>query len=287
MALLVSYTQSISQNDPVYVGVTFCGNTTAQGKALIDRVKTYTNLFILGSGINPISRNLTAAREICDYAINASLYVIIDLGAWDGHFWPQEIQFYNQSKYLYGDKFLGVYYDDEPAGVELDYNWTKALLDYNMRAQFNYNWTHYFNETSAIFSNSSRIAMNSIFGVVQEALAGSPNPDNYTREAAWFNTTLEQNPGLQSVKQYGMNAMTSDYALYWFNYVGGYDTILAQFGWNSSVNQQIALVRGAATLQNKDWGAIITWKYTEAPYLTAHRKSTVKCKQPMTLEPNT
>ena len=61
--------------------------------------------------------------------------------------------------------------------------------------------------------------------------------------------------------------MTSDYALYWFDYLGGYDTLLAQFGWNSSVNQQIALIRGAATLQNKDWGAIITWKYTQPPYL--------------------
>jgi hypothetical protein len=27
------------------------------------------------------------------------------------------------------------------------------------------------------------------------------------------------------------------------------------------------LVRGAATLQNKEWGTIITWKYNNAPYL--------------------
>ncbi len=29
------------------------------------------------------------------------------------------------------------------------------------------------------------------------------------------------------------------------------------------------LVRGAANLQNKDWGTIITWKYTQPPYLTS------------------
>jgi hypothetical protein len=28
-----------------------------------------------------------------------------------------------------------------------------------------------------------------------------------------------------------------------------------------------ALCRGAATVQNKDWGAIILWKYTKPPYL--------------------
>ena len=43
--------------------------------------------------------------------------------------------------------------------------------------------------------------------------------------------------------------------------------MLAQFGWNQSVTQEIALIRGAARMQNKPWGAIITWKYTEPPYL--------------------
>ena len=34
-------------NRSVYVGVAFGGNTTEQAKLLIDRTKTYTNLFIL------------------------------------------------------------------------------------------------------------------------------------------------------------------------------------------------------------------------------------------------
>ncbi len=60
---------------------------------------------------------------------------------------------------------------------------------------------------------------------------------------------------------------TSDYALYWWDYKAGYDMVLAQLGWNNTVNQEIALTRGAANLQNKDWGTIITWKYMQAPYL--------------------
>jgi hypothetical protein len=62
-------------------------------------------------------------------------------------------------------------------------------------------------------------------------------------------------------------AFTSDYALYWFDYLSGYDAILAHMGWNHTVAQQIALVRGAAKLQNKDWGIVITWKYNVPPYL--------------------
>jgi hypothetical protein len=43
--------------------------------------------------------------------------------------------------------------------------------------------------------------------------------------------------------------------------------MLAQIGWNNSVAQQIDLVRGAARMQDKKWGVIITWKYDSEPYL--------------------
>ena len=60
---------------------------------------------------------------------------------------------------------------------------------------------------------------------------------------------------------------TSDYGLYWFDYLSGYDVVLGQVGWNLTLNQQIGLMRGAADLQHKDWGVIITWKYQQPPYL--------------------
>jgi hypothetical protein len=63
------------------------------------------------------------------------------------------------------------------------------------------------------------------------------------------------------------NLFTSDYALYNFDYQAGYDTVFAEFGWNYSRQLNIALCRGAATAQNKDWGAMITWTYTQPPYM--------------------
>jgi len=56
--------------------------------------------------------------------------------------------------------------------------------------------------------------------------------------------------------------------LYWWDYQSGYDMVLAELAWNNSVAQEIGLVRGAANLQGKSWGTILTWKYTHAPYLT-------------------
>jgi hypothetical protein len=59
----------------------------------------------------------------------------------------------------------------------------------------------------------------------------------------------------------------SDYALYWFDYKAGYDVIFAEFGWNYSRQLNVALCRGAATAQNRDWGVMITWTYDEPPYI--------------------
>jgi len=60
---------------------------------------------------------------------------------------------------------------------------------------------------------------------------------------------------------------SSDYALYWFDYKAGLNVVFAQFGWNYSRQLNVGLVRGAATVQNKDWGVMITWTYDQPPYL--------------------
>ena len=64
-----------------------------------------------------------------------------------------------------------------------------------------------------------------------------------------------------------MKLFTSDYALYWYDYVGGYDTVFGEFAGNHSRQLAIALCRGAAETQNKEWGTMITWKYLQPPFL--------------------
>jgi len=250
-SLLVSYTQSSNQpKAPVYVGIAFGGNTTEQAKLLIDRTKGYTNLFVLDCGINPISTNQSAVKEICDYATNAGLNIIVNLGTWTRENWPWKIQFYNASREKYGAKFLGAYYDDEPCGIPLDWDWPT-----------------FFTQNSSLFYGENRLSLKEIHYKLQIANITGTQPQNYTLEAQWYNDLIEGNRGHISLNQYNITTITSDYVLYWFDYVGGYDTLLTQVGWNISENSQISLVRGAATMQNKDWGAIITWKYDKPPYL--------------------
>ncbi len=251
LSLLISYAQNSDQpKDPVYVGIAFGGNTTQQAKLLIDKTKGYTNLFILDSGINPISTNETAVTEICDYATNAGLNIIVNLGTYKASDWAWRLQFYNSSKDRYGDKFLGAYYDDEPCGIPLDWDWPT-----------------FFTQNSSLFYGENRLSLTDIHYKLQMATITGTPPQNYSLEAQWYHDLIVQNRGHISLNQNNITTITSDYALYWYGYLGGYDAMFTQVGWNVSENSQIPLIRGAATMQNKDWGAIITWKYSTPPYL--------------------
>lgn len=250
--------------DPgTYVGVAFCGNTTAQAKVLIDRVKDYTNLFILDSGRNPISEKQTSVEEICDYAVSNGLSIIVNMGIKDagdssGWNWFWQHQSLDEIKQnwteRWGDKFLGVYYNDEPGGIHLDGDWSGWFEEYG-----NYLDTIGHPATDALYD---------IYLKMLDAIVNGTKPKNYVLETEFFlQNVLREDPGLQDLIATGITTYTSDYCLYWWDYMGGYDVLFAELGWNSSVAQQIALVKGAARLQEKDWGTIITWKYDHAPYL--------------------
>ena len=93
------------------------------------------------------------------------------------------------------------------------------------------------------------------------------NISDYGEAAEFFVTSISSTWGMQDLKERGISVFTSDFVLYWFDYLAGYDAIFVEFGWNNSRPQQVALGRGAANVQNKEWGTIITWTYQHPPYI--------------------
>jgi hypothetical protein len=94
--------------------------------------------------------------------------------------------------------------------------------------------------------------------------------ENYSDANSQFNAQVSSSVTWFRNGYFGgtdVSLFTSDYALYWFDYQAGYNVLLAQFGWNYSRQLNIGLCRGAATAQNKEWGAIITWTYWQPPYI--------------------
>lgn len=116
-------------------------------------------------------------------------------------------------------------------------------------------------------NGSDRIAQEETY---QQMLNKNPMSDCNDAANLFVNKTNAPVAGLKNqwnIHKADYPIFTSDYGLYWWDYKSGYDMVLAQLGWNNSVAQQIALVRGAANLQGKSWGTILTWKVTQAPYL--------------------
>lgn len=98
--------------------------------------------------------------------------------------------------------------------------------------------------------------------------------DNYTDAARKFNENLTDTleTWIKGLIDRDLPLFTSDYALYWFDYKAGYDTVFAEFGWNYSRPLNVALCRGAASVLGKEWGVMITWTYTQPPYLESGKR---------------
>ena len=248
-----------SSNTAFFFGVTYGGKTTDEAKLLIDKVKGYTNLFVLDSW--DISLNETALDEICEYATNAGLNIIVYFNfvlynytfqvgnvynstTWDDYgVRPFHMAWLNSARENWGEKFLGIYLYDEPGGKQIDKG-------------------HYFGNTTLRTGGNSTIFSN---------------VSSYSDASNRFVRSVSRSGSMQHVKNTSipnsinkpMPVFTADNALYWFDYLAGYDTVFAELGWNHNRAQHIAMVRGAANAQNKDWGAIMTWTYDNPPYLAS------------------
>jgi hypothetical protein len=171
--------------------------------------------------------NGTALTQVCDYAVSKGLNIIVYFAYISHVVYPWQIQWVEQAKERYGDKLLGIYFFDEPGGKQIDLG----------------SWN---NDTSTF-----------------------ANVTSYSDAANRYVQSLSSTQSLIDLKTLGIPAFTSDYALYWFDYLAGYDCVFAELIGNNQTSkiQQIDLCRGAADLQGKQWGAILTWSSNEHPHL--------------------
>ena len=230
------YSFTETTEPPVFFGVSFGGKTASEAKLLIDRVKGYTNFFLVNSW--DLSSNETALDEVCNYTAEAGLNFIVffdyisltpglPLTPWHG-------EWVSTAKDKWSEKFLGIYVYDEPGGRQID----TGLFD---------NFS--LSERAGMFENVTKY--------------------DYEEAAEVFLTELPRGLSFQFLQNNSIPKYTSDYALYWFDYLAGYDTVFVELGWNHSRPRHIGLCRGAARAQEKEWGAIITWTYNDEPYLAS------------------
>jgi hypothetical protein len=310
-------------HDPFYVGVTFCGNTPAEAKQLIDKAKPYTNLFVVQS--DPLQKNITALEETCDYAVKSGLDIIVYFGY--SAPWQSETSavFLETAQARYGGRFLGVYYGDEPGGKMLDAGQIHLYPtgdtingsitkdpdgtvtigeEYTEQLDSNRTVTAFQSSGEIILQiftktvtpqNSSQEVWKSILyqpngtityyegsRVTDDIYAQIPNytetsigPLTYQPDGAVqdengtvvtdrgdisqfepYPQVLDSNPLQNStkvadvfvksqqsilvpVKNQSYTLFTSDYALHWWDYQGGYDAVFAELGWNYTAAKEL------------------------------------------------
>jgi len=134
--------------DKFFVGVemAYSNATFNDVKELVDKVKDYTNLFVIGSP--EISLNESLLNMTCDYVYDAGLNFIIlftDTTKYSNDSKPYV--WITKARQKYGNKFLAVYRFDEPGGSVLDHakdsliNETDFIApDYSLAAElYSYN----------------------------------------------------------------------------------------------------------------------------------------------------
>ena len=167
-----------------------------------------------------ISTNETTLNEISQYAIDADMSIMVYYDFIAYETWAWIPPWLDAAKENWGDKFLGIYLYDGPGGKQIDFGRWRS-------------------------------------GETAEKLF--ENVTNYNDAANRFTTSIPTFYSWKFVSSINLPIFTSDYALYWFDYLAGYDTVFGELGWNHNSTQHIALGRGAANVQEKDWGTIIVW----------------------------
>lgn len=283
---------NVEKEHEIYVGVTYCGNSVEGGKQMIDRVKGYTNLFVLQSG--DLQRDLGRVNELGDYAVASGMYFLPYFGTYIKQTFSTWLE---TAKEKWGDNLLGIYYGDEPAGKMLDDNVNfgttnagdivsktrygdivvqkpdNTVIHYeiggnihvyqpeNISAGSSAVYITFFPNGTVTTDNQNQYSSSSL--TYQTLMAARPFKDINEAAEKFLDRDRENIEYLHNSTE----VFTSDYVLPWFDYSAGYDVVLTQIGWNLTFSQQIAIARGAANLQHKDWGIVITWKYDTAPYL--------------------
>lgn len=228
--------KSTETSTSLYFGVDVGFESIDETLRIVDEVSSYTNLFVIGcygpliqsNNSRPIY-NETRLSYISEYVYEKDLNFIVYS---DDPRYPS-VEWLSNATVNFGDKFLGIYYYDEPGGKQLD------QADYP---------AFYYAEN---FSDAA---------------------NRYINTLNWYLRSGPYSIGNNLEDQTNLQLFTSDYGLYWFDYQAGYDTVFAEYGWKSgwedySRQLSTALVRGAATAMDKDWGIMITWAYQQPPYM--------------------
>ena len=187
-----------ANNSPnAFIGVDVGYGNDTDVYTIANAVVGYANLIIIGS--LQVTSNTTELTNVCDYLYQKGFYFIVYVGfAKEGVFPPQgpDPSFFQLAESRWGTKFLGAYMFDEAGGKQFD------------------------------------LPPNSPDRPV-------PSAENYSDAAIHYVLDIESYLSAYQETYYGVPQMklyTSDYALYWYDYLSGYNVVFSELLGDKMIN---------------------------------------------------
>ncbi|MCW4034523.1 MAG: hypothetical protein NWF03_04085 [Candidatus Bathyarchaeota archaeon] len=116
---VIQHPNSGDSEPDFFVGVDTAYDDVEDIKVLVDKVKSYTNLFGIGS--SGIAFNRTKLDDVCQYVYDNGLYFIVYKHPAPNNEIDQS-EWIADAKRRWGDRFLGIYLFDESGGRQVDNN---------------------------------------------------------------------------------------------------------------------------------------------------------------------
>ena len=104
-----------SSSPNFFVGVDAVSDNVEDIKRLVDEVKSYTNLLVIGS--TGITENITKLNEVCQYVYESGLYFMTFTHLTESVPNPQWVE---DARERWRNRFLGLYAFDEAGGHQID-----------------------------------------------------------------------------------------------------------------------------------------------------------------------
>jgi hypothetical protein len=108
---------TVSDSVDVFVGVDAAFGTVEEMLSIIDEVKSYTNLFVVGS--TAMTNDLANITHVCQYLNDSGLY-FMTFAHPAVYLNFSQVEWFKEARQLWNSNFMGLYAYDEPGGHQID-----------------------------------------------------------------------------------------------------------------------------------------------------------------------
>jgi hypothetical protein len=146
----------------VGVEMAYTNANVSDVRTMVDRVKDYTNVFVIGS--IELTYNESALNESCDYIHDAGLKIVVLLTNFTSYSFDTRV-WTTKAQQKYGNDFLALYRYDEPGGDQLDNRKLAFVNNASTYADTASNYTYILQQHVGFYNGTANKILTADYGL--------------------------------------------------------------------------------------------------------------------------